>query len=76
MNYIAPELQELDLSNYMYEALVEADLAGQAGELPIGAVYVHRHIKSYYGGILREESIAIWMKYDPKNLAYILGRHY
>jgi len=162
MNAIAPELQSLDLSQYMREALIEADLAGQAGEFPIGAVividgtiiahgrathqqsrsqvrhaelnailagderlwtdykrailfttvepcpmclgaavmadiphiifalpdavvhsahtvetnpYVRRHIKSYFGGMLREESVALWTKYDPKNLAYILTGH-
>jgi len=33
-------LQEIDLAAYMREALREAEAAGQAGELPIGAVLV------------------------------------
>lgn len=40
MNFIAPDIAQLDLGHYMREALVEAELAGQAGELPIGAVVV------------------------------------
>ncbi|HSQ40613.1 MAG TPA: nucleoside deaminase, partial [Anaerolineales bacterium] len=39
-NYLAPEIEHLDLEKFMREALVEADAAGQAGELPIGAVLV------------------------------------
>ena len=33
--------------------------------------YVRRHIKSYYGGVLAEESAAIVAKYDPETLKYI-----
>jgi tRNA(adenine34) deaminase len=159
MDFIAPDISQIDLSVFMQEALKEADLAGQAGELPIGAVlvidgqiiargrarhnslknqlrhaelnalleggerlwndyrrailitsvepcplclgaavmadiphivfglhdknvcssltvetnpYVRRHIKSYYGGILEDESVLLFKKYDPKSLQYIL----
>ncbi len=34
------ELANMDLEKFMREALGEADAAGQAGELPIGAVLV------------------------------------
>ena len=33
--------------------------------------YMRRHIKSYHGGILAEESAAIFTRYDPKALEYI-----
>ena len=33
--------------------------------------YVRRHIKSYHGGVLAEESAAIFAKYDPNALKYI-----
>jgi tRNA(adenine34) deaminase len=58
MNLIAPEISEVDLEKFMSVALEEAKLAGQAGELPIGAVVVinneiisrgraqHNHFKS------------------------------
>ncbi len=39
-NFLAPELASLDLAALMRAALEEAELAGQAGELPIGAVIV------------------------------------
>lgn len=39
-NFISPELEQFDLEKFMREALAEADAAGQAGELPIGAVLV------------------------------------
>lgn len=39
-NFISTELEHLDLEKFMREALAEADAAGQAGELPIGAVLV------------------------------------
>lgn len=39
-NFISPDLEHLDLEKFMREALAEADAAGQAGELPIGAVLV------------------------------------
>src|SRR6185436_17855012 len=155
---LSPELISLDLEKFMREALLEADAAGQAGELPIGAVvvldgeiisrgrathqgtksqlahaelnallnageklwkdykravlfttvepcpmclgavvmadvshiiyalndavvhskqsvetnpYIRRHIKSYYGGILEDESAKIIGKYRPKDLKYI-----
>lgn len=157
-NYLAPEIEHLDLEKFMREALAEADAAGQAGELPIGAVlvldgeiiargrarhnesrsqlrhaelnallaggdklwtdyrrailftsvepcpmclgavvmadvphvvyalpdenvrsrvtieanpYVRRHIKSYFGGVLEDESAQIFGKYRPKELKYI-----
>ncbi len=38
MDFIAPEITGLNLAEYMQEALREAELAGQAGEYPIGAV--------------------------------------
>ncbi len=155
---IAPALEALDLETFMREALTEADAAGRAGEVPIGAVvviegevvsrghpsknrtrnqirhaelnailgggeplwrnyekavlfttvepcplclgaavmadiphiiyalpdyncqsaqtvstnaYVQRHIRSYYGGVLMEESAALFNKYDPDTLQYI-----
>lgn len=158
MNYISPELEHLDLEGFMREALAEADAAGQAGELPIGAVlvmdgeiisrgrarhgesrsqlrhaelnallyggeklwtdfdravlfttvepcpmclgaivmadvphiiyalhdsvvksqttleanpYVRRHIRSYFGGVLEDESARIFGKYRPRDLKYI-----
>ena len=159
MDFIAPDISQIDLSVFMHEALIEADLAGQAGEVPIGAVliidgqiiargrarhnslknqlrhaelnalleggeclwndykrailvttvepcplclgaavmadiphivfglhdknvcssftvetnpYVRRHIKSYYGGVLENESVLLLEKYDPKSLQCIL----
>ena len=40
MQFISPDIKDLDLKKFMREALAEADAAGQAGELPIGAVLV------------------------------------
>lgn len=40
MDFIAPDLSHLNLAEFMREALQEAELAGQSGELPIGAVIV------------------------------------
>lgn len=40
VNFLAPELATLDLAALMQEALYEAEQAGLAGELPIGAVVV------------------------------------
>lgn len=37
---LAPSIARLDLTGFMREALVEAEHAGRAGELPIGAVVV------------------------------------
>ncbi len=158
MEFISPDIAQLNLTEFMREALAEAERAGQAGEVPIGAIvvidgeviargrarhrsmksqlrhaelnamldggerlwndygrailfttvepcplclgaavmadiphvifalrdkvmhsrdtvetnpYVRRHIKSYYGGILAEESAAIMAKYDPETLKYI-----
>jgi len=158
MDFIAPEISHFNLAEFMREALREAEQAGQAGELPIGAVvvidgeiiargrarhkslksqirhaelnaildggerlwseykrailfttaepcplclgaavmadiphiifalhdkvvysaqtvetnpYVHRHIKSYQGGVLAEESAAIFARYDPNALEYM-----
>ncbi len=39
---LAPELRTTDLAHFMREAIHEAHVAGQAGELPIGAVLVIR----------------------------------
>ena len=33
--------------------------------------YIRRHIKSYYGGVLEEESVRIFGKYAPRDLKYI-----
>jgi len=38
--YLSPDLKHIDLEEFMCEALVEADIAGQSGEIPIGAVLV------------------------------------
>jgi tRNA(adenine34) deaminase len=156
--FIALELEGLDLEKFMREALAQAEEAGQAGEVPIGAVlvldgeiisrgrarhnanksqlshaelnallnggeklwkdykrailfttvepcpmclgavvmadvphiiyalndvvvhskqsietnlYIRRHIKSYFGGILEDESAQLIGKYNPKDLKYI-----
>jgi tRNA(adenine34) deaminase len=37
---LSPDLINLDLEKFMREALFEAEAAGQAGELPIGAIVV------------------------------------
>jgi len=37
---LSPELANIDLEKFMREALFEAEAAGQAGELPIGAIIV------------------------------------
>lgn len=153
------DLDALDLEGFMREALAEAEAAGAAGELPIGAVvvvdgtvvsrgrarhremrsqlrhaelnallaggdplwerydnavlfttvepcplclgaavmadvphivyaladrvvhtqitidanpYVRRHIQTYHGGVLRDASIALFERYDPTALRYIL----
>lgn len=39
-DFLSPDLNELDLAKFMREALCEAEDAGRAGELPIGAVVV------------------------------------
>ena len=157
---LAPELRSVDLGFFMRKALAEAEQAGIAGELPIGAVvvidgkvvsrgraahqsrqsqlmhaelnalltgdaplwqdyrrailfttvepcpmclgaavmadvphivfaapdrvvlsaqtvrdnaYVHRHIRTYYGGVLEEEAREIIQRFDPKILDYISG---
>jgi tRNA(adenine34) deaminase len=155
---LAPELANIDLEKFMREALLEAEAAGQAGELPIGAIivldgevisrgrashqrvrsqlshaelnallnggdklwtdykrailfttvepcpmclgavvmadiphiifakhdqvvhsklsietnpYIHRHIKTYFGGVLENESTKILAQYKPQDLKYI-----
>src|SRR6266540_4224379 len=155
---LAPQIASLDLTLFMREALYEAEQAGLAGELPIGAVvviegrivsrgraqhqakqsqlrhaelgalldggtalwenyknailfttcepcpmclgaavmadvphiifakhdqvvhsnlsvetnpYIRRHIKSYFGGVLENESTEIWARYKPEDLRYI-----
>jgi tRNA(adenine34) deaminase len=40
MDYLSPDLAGQDLAAFMRVALAEAEAAGQAGELPIGAVLV------------------------------------
>ena len=40
MKFISPDISNTDFEKFMSEALHEAELAGQAGELPIGAVIV------------------------------------
>ena len=163
MGFISNEISHIDLAGFMQEALREARLAGQAGELPIGAVlvidgeiiargrasnkamknqirhaelnalleggerlwrdhqrailfttlepcplclgavvmadiphiifalddknvhsaqsvetnpYIHRHIKSYYGSVLAEESAAVFNEYNPDALKYIQKANY
>lgn len=39
-DFISPQIATLDLAKFMREALYEAEQAGLAGELPIGAVLV------------------------------------
>lgn len=39
-DFLSPELTNLNLEGFMRHALEEADAAGKAGELPIGAVLV------------------------------------
>jgi tRNA(adenine34) deaminase len=158
MDCLAAEIAHMNLAAFMQQALQEADLAGRAGEYPIGAVividneiiargrashnamqsqlrhaelnamlgggerlwrdyrrailfttvepcllclgaavmadiphiiyglhdkvvqtdqivcsnpYVRRHIKSYHGGVLAEESAALLARYNPQALKYI-----
>ncbi len=160
MNFISPDISDLDLIKFMNSALEEAVLAGQAGEIPIGAVvvieneiisrgrarhnefrsqlrhaelnamldggeslwidyrkailftsvepcplclgaavmadiphiifalhdnigqsslsietnpYIRRHIKTYFGGVLEDQSIELFKKYAPSDLEYILS---
>jgi tRNA(adenine34) deaminase len=40
MDFINPAIAHLDLVEFMQAALQQADLAGQSGEIPIGAVIV------------------------------------
>lgn len=40
MNFISPDIAHLDFTEFMREAMLEAELSGQAGDLPIGAVVV------------------------------------
>lgn len=40
MKLLSPAIADLDFEKFMRAALIEADLAGQAGELAIGAVIV------------------------------------
>jgi len=40
MNFISPQLKNLNLEVYMREALMEAEASGLNGELPIGAILV------------------------------------
>ena len=155
---LAPELANIDLEKFMRGALLEAEAAEQAGELPIGAIivldgevisrgrashqrvrsqlshaelnallnggdklwtdykrailfttvepcpmclgavvmadiphiifakhdqvvhsklsietnpYIHRHIKTYFGGVLENESTKILAQYKPQDLKYI-----
>ncbi len=157
-SFLAPELANVDLEKFMREALCEAEAAGQAGEIAIGAVlvidgevisrghachqktrsqishaelnallrggerlwadyqravlfttvepcpmclgaavmadvphiifakhdknvhsqlsvetnpYIRRHIKSYFGGVLEEESTKLLIRYSPRELKYI-----
>jgi tRNA(adenine34) deaminase len=158
MHFLSHELSQVNLAFYMREALLEAERAGQEGELPIGAVlviegeiisrgrarqksmrnqlrhaelnalleggerlwhdyekailftsvepcplclgaavmadiphlifalpdqvvctaqtvelnpYIRRHIHSYFGGVLAEESAGILARYDPDALSYM-----
>lgn len=159
MNFLDPEISEIDFEVFMKQALVEAELAGKAGEIPIGAVvvindlvisrgrarhneiesqlshaepnamlnggerlwkdykqailfttvepcpmclgatvmadiphiifalhdnigqsslsvetnpYINRHIKTYFGGVLEDQSTELFRKYAPDDLEYIL----
>ncbi len=40
MEFISPDIANVNLEDFMIEALQEAEVADQAGELPIGAVIV------------------------------------
>jgi tRNA(adenine34) deaminase len=158
IDILAPDLDGMDLKAFMAEALREAEAAGQAGELPIGAVvvidgeivsrggarhkalrsqvrhaelnaildggdrlwndfrrailfttvepcplclgaavmadiphivfglrdgvvqsseiiaassYIRRHIRTYLGGVLEEQSAALFARFDPASLEYI-----
>lgn len=159
--FLSPHLGDLNLKKFMQQALIEAEAAGQAGELPIGAVlvvdgevisrgrafhqktrsqishaelnallnggerlwcdyrrailfttvepcpmclgavvmadvphiifakpdlnvqshlsvetnpYIRRHIKSYCGGVLEEESVQIWLRHKPDELKILETR--
>src|SRR5919198_6370836 len=39
-NLLSPDVANVDLERFMREALLEAEAAGRAGELPIGAIIV------------------------------------
>ncbi len=41
MSFISPDIARLSLDELMREALAEAEGAGQAGEVPIGAERLH-----------------------------------
>jgi len=43
MDFISADLTMLNLAEFMREALIEAEMAGQAGDLPIGAVVAIEH---------------------------------
>ena len=74
--------ETLDHERFMREALSEAEAAGQAGELPIGAVIAHdgqivgrgraRHIDRYQGGGLEKESLALFEKYRPEEIGLLV----
>jgi tRNA(adenine34) deaminase len=62
-------------------AAVMADIPHIIFALPDGVVqsdqivetnpYVRRHLRSYFGGVLRAESRELFRRYDPTTLAYI-----
>jgi hypothetical protein len=65
----------LDLEAMMREALAEADAAGKDGEYPIERVpYVGSHIDTYLGGVLRDESRALFERYEPRMLDWLDDR--
>jgi tRNA(adenine34) deaminase len=48
------------------------DRVVQSGLTVMSNPYIQRHIKSYYGGVLAEESKAILARYEPDALRYIM----
>jgi tRNA(adenine34) deaminase len=48
-----------------------ADRNMQSDRIVASIPYVRRHIQSYHGGVLAEDSAALLAKYDPRSLEYI-----
>lgn len=49
----------------LHDAVVKSELTLESNP------YIRRHIKSYYGGVLEQESTEVLEKYSPSDLKYI-----